>query len=194
MITVRHALLGAIAALLAVSASTGQAAPASMAATRSRLSSELPAGVTLAKASIDQTAGAVKSAVAKDTDDATEILRVAIMSKEPKQGQGKLPCKDVAKLTRAAIASDNAAASQLIDTAASLHPECSGELNDLLGANNGAADANGAGLFAPADAYGFGVGFGPGFPGAPGFVGSAPSGGFALPPASPAPATPTTNT
>ena len=30
---------------------------------------------------------------------------------------------------------------------------------------------------------GFGAGSGPGFPGAPGFVGSAPSGGFALPPA-----------
>lgn len=192
MITVRRALLGAVAALLAVSASAVHAAP-SMAAVRSRLSSELPAGVTLAKASIDQTAGAVRAAVAKDIDDATEILRTAIISKEPKQGQGKLPCKDVAKLTRAAIASDNAGASQLIDTAASLHPECSGELNDLLGSVNG-TDVNGAGLFAPSDTYGFGVGFGPGFPGAPGFVGSAPSGGFALPPASPAPATPTTNT
>ena len=37
-------------------------------------------------------------------------------------------------------------------------------------------------LGALGDDPGFGVGFGPGFPGAPGFVGSAPSGGFALPP------------
>ena len=192
MITVRRALLGAIAALLAVSASNAQAAPASMAATRSKLSSELPAGVSLARASIDQTAGAVKAAVGKDQTDATEILRVAIMSKEPKQGEGKLACRDVAKLTRAAIASDSAAASQLVDTASSLHPECADELNSLLGGANTGNDSAGAGLFAPADDYGFGVGFGPGFPGAPGFVGSAPSGGFALPPAN-NPTTPTTN-
>ena len=80
----------------------------------------------------------------------------------------------------------------MVDTAASLHPECADDLNSLLGGPNG-TETNGAGLFGPAESYGFGVGFGPGFPGAPGFVGSAPSGGFALPPASPAPVTSTVN-
>ena len=78
-----------------------------------------------------------------------------------------------------------------MDTASSLHPECADELNKLV--NNTGSEVNGAGLYAPADDYGFGVGFGPGFPGAPGFVGSAPSGGFALPPATPPQTTNTTN-
>ncbi len=38
------------------------------------------------------------------------------------------------------------------------------------------------GSFATDDYGGFGVGFGPGFPGSPGFTGSAPSGAIALPP------------
>ena len=181
MISARRALLSAFAAVLAVAATTAHAAE-SAAAARSQLSAELPAGVSLAKASIDQTAGAVRAAVAKDTADATELLRVAIMSKEPKQGRGKLACADVAKLTRSAIASDSAAASQLVDTAASLHPECADDLNALLGTNTGDL-SSGAGLNGPAEEYGFGVGFGPGFPGSPGFVGSTPSGAFALPPA-----------
>ena len=189
MTSARRALLSAIAAVLAVSATSAYAASISMAAARSKLSSELPAGVSLAKASVDQTAGAVRSAVSKDTSDATDLLRAAIMAKEPKQGHGRLSCPDVDKLTRAAIASDALDASKLVDTASSLHPECADDLATLVNAGSGDA-TTGAGLFAPADTYGFGVGFGPGFPGAPGFVGSAPSGGFALPPATPAPATP----
>ena len=192
MISARRALLSAIAAVLAVTATTAHAAATiSMAAARNKLASELPAGVSLSKASVDQTAGAVRSAVSKDSADATDLLRAAIMAKEPKQGQGKLSCPDVDKLTRAAIASDAQDASKLVDTASSLHPECADDLAKLVNAAPGDA-SNGAGLFAPADDYGFGVGFGPGFPGAPGFVGSAPSGGFALPPASPSPATPVT--
>ena len=181
MISARRTLLGAAVVLLTAAASSAQAAE-SAAAIRSQLASELPAGVSLAKASIDQTAGAVRGAVAKDKTDATEILRVAIISKEPKQGRGKLACADVAKLTRAAIASDSGDASQLVDTAASLHPECADELNSLLGTAASVSD-NTPGLFGPSEEYGFGIGFGPGFPGSPGFVGSPPSGAIALPPA-----------
>ena len=189
MISARRTLLGAAAVLLTAVASSSAAESA--AAARSQLASELPAGVSLAKANIDQTAGAVRGAVAKDMANATEILRVAIMSKEPKQGRGKLSCADVTKLTRAAIASDSAAASQLVDTASSLHPECADDLSSLLStaANNGASTA---GVFGPSEEYGFGIGFGPGFPGSPGFVGSPPSGAFALPPA-PNPVTSVTN-
>ena len=189
MISARRTLLGAAVVLLTAAASSAQAAE-SAAAARSQLASELPAGVSLAKASVDQTAGAVRGAVAKDKTDATEILRVAIMSKEPKSG--KLPCADVNKLTRAAIASDAGAASQLVDTASSLHPECADDLNSLLSTAASNTD-NTPGLFGPSEEYGFGIGFGPGFPGSPGFVGSPPSGAIALPPA-PNPTPPTGNT
>ena len=73
--------------------------------------------------------------------------------------------------------------------ALSLHPECSDTLNALLTTevtNNNAPN----GFDTPGDLYGgFGVGFGPGFPGSPGFTGSPPSGAIALPPVS----NPTTN-
>ena len=52
------------------------------------------------------------------------------------------------------------------------------DYKDRAGAPVAGISDLGAGLGDP----GFGVGFGPGFPGAPGFVGSAPTGGFALPP------------
>ncbi len=176
----RRALLCAIAAVLAVAAPTVHAA-SDTAAARNMLNRELGPSLTLAKASIDQTAGAVKSAVAQNIGMATSILEAAIMAKEPKQGHGRLPCKDIEKLTRAAIASDSGDASKLLEMASSLAPECADTLNALL-TNPETGDA--AGLYGPAEDFGFGIGFGPGFPGSPGFVGSAPSGAIALPPVS----------
>lgn len=50
-------------------------------------------------------------------------------------------------------------------------------------ADNASLNQNSPDLFDPAlETSGFGVGFGPGFPGSPGFTGSSPSGAIALPP------------
>lgn len=183
-------LTWAFAALLAVGTAPTIHAASDSAAARSKLSSQLPAGVLLAKASCDQTAGAVRAAVAKDTEMASSILISGILARTPKQGHGELACECVVKLTRAAIASDNQQASMLVETASSLRPDCADALNNLLAAG---ATSDVPGLFNTADDYAFGVGFGPGFPGSPGFVGSPPSGSVALPPPSPTPVTSAAN-
>lgn len=188
-ISASRGLTWAFAALLAVAATPSIYAVSDSAAARSKLSAELPAGVTLAKASCDQTAGAIKEAVAKDTGMASSILASGIMARTPKQGHGELSCECLMKLTRAAVASDVQQASMLVDLATSMRPDCADSLNSLLAGGNG---TNTPGLFNTADDYAFGIGFGPGFPGSPGFVGSPPSGAVALPAASPTPVTSST--
>ncbi len=118
-----------------------------------------------------------------------EILTAAVRAKTPKVGD--IRCDDLAKLTRAAVAADSQQASQLVERASSLRPDCADELNNLLVTN--AANPETPGLFNIEDAYAFGIGFGPGFPGSPGFVGSPPSGSVSLPGASPTPVTSATN-
>ena len=150
--------------------------------------------LTLRQASIAQTVKALHEAVLQHHDDALDLLRIAILAKTPKQGDGELSCEDLRRLVQAACTAAVDKTSQLVDLANSLHPDCADSLQDLLGASGDGLGANGNG--GPGDGGigdGFGVGFGPGFPGAPGFVGSAPSGGFALPPASPAPVTAVAN-
>ena len=182
------------------------AGAATDAANASALRSGLPAGVTLARASIKQTASALREAVVQHHDDALDLLRIAVLAKTPKQGHGQLPCPDLRRLVEAAATAAPDKTSQLVDLANSLDPDCADGLQDLLaGANGLGAGGNGLGpgsdgLGADGDGggYGFGVGFGPGFPGSPGFVGSVPSGGGVLPPAvlptpSPAPVTPIAN-
>ena len=189
-----HGLTWAFAALLAVATTPTIHAATESAAARSRISSELPAGVSLARASVDQTAAAVRSAVSKDPGMGESILTTAIMAKTPKQGQGQLSCENLTKLTRAAVASDMKQASMLVERASSMRPDCADSLNNLLvaGANN-QTNTDVPGLFDTADDYAFGSGFGPGFPGSPGFVGSPPSGSVALPAPSPTPVTSSMN-
>lgn len=191
MTSASRGLTWAFAALLAVAATPTIHAASDSAAARSKLNSELPAGVTLARASCDQTAGAIKEAVAKDTGMAGSILASGIMARTPKQGHGELSCECLMKLTRAAIASDQQQASMLVQMASSMRPDCADALNNLLA--GGADTTDTPGLFNAADIYAFGVGFGPGFPGSPGFVGSPPSGSVALPPPAGTPVTNMTN-
>ena len=151
--------------------------------------SHLPANLTLRQASIKQTAVALHEAVLQHHADALDLLRIAILAKTPKQGDGELSCEDLRRLVQAACTAAVDMTGRLVDLADSIHPDCADSLQDLFGVGSDALGANGEG--GPSD--GFGVGFGPGFPGAPGFVGSEPSGGFALPPASPAPVTSVAN-
>lgn len=187
------AVLLAVALLL-----TPHARAATDAANAKALRSNLPAGVTLARATIPQTVAALHAAVLQHHDDALDLLRIAVLAKTPKQNDGRLPCPDLRRLVQAACTAAPDKTSQLVELANTLDPDCADGLQDLLA---GAADGLGrAGGNGPDGADGgdglgdgFGVGFGPGFPGAPGFVGSAPGSGFALPPASPAPVTPAAN-
>ena len=179
----------AFAAVLAVAMPAAHSAWAvADSATAKMLGAQLPAGVTLAKASISQTAAAVSAAVSQRPDKAVDIVQVAIMAKTPKQGHGELSCDNLLKIAKAGISAAPDKSSEIVQMAASLHPECADALNSLVATAN-----NGSGLYGAADDYAFGVGFGPGFPGSPGFVGSAPSGAFALPPVTPKPVTSTTN-
>lgn len=164
----------ACAAVLAVVLT---AAPCAHAATdtanASVLRANLPPNLTLKQASIAQMVKALHEAVVQHHDDAVDLLRIAVLAKTPKQGDGLLSCEDLIRLVRAATTAATDKTSQLIDMGASLHPECADSLQNLLaGADALGEDAG----------NGFGIGFGPGFPGSPGFVGSAPSGAFALPP------------
>ena len=62
-----------------------------------------------------------------------------------------------------------------------MQPGCADSLNALVANPTSTSNAP-SGFDTPQDLYGgFGVGFGPGFPGSPGFTGSTPSGAIALP-------------
>ncbi len=121
----------------------------------------------------------------------------------------KLPCAWVAALLHASVAAAPEKASSLLELAGSLYPDCADTLQKVVelfddknvvddkngpasasstatnptAANQGNTDPNGLNLDDPQvrDSNTAGGGFGPGFPGAPGFVGSAPAGGVALP-------------
>ena len=169
-----------------------QAHGATDTANAAAIRSHLPTNLTLRQASIAQMVKALHEAVLQHHDDALDLLRIAVLAKTPKQGDGELSCEDLRRLVQAACTAATDKTSQLVELANSLHPDCADSLQDLLGASGDAFGANG-GNASGENGDGFGVGFGPGFPGAPGFVGSAPSGGFALPPASPAPVTSVAN-
>ena len=135
------------------------------------------------------------------------------------KGAASRSCDFVLQVFKAALRAAPDQASALTDIAMAIDPECVDSLTLALqvqthpvaaydykdrpdfkdrsdykdragapvaGINNSAGEADDLGF---GDGFGLG-GFGPGFPGAPGFVGSAPSGGFALPPvALPSPVT-----
>ena len=170
----------ALAACLALGALPAPAVHAATdAANAAALSTNLPPSVTLAKASVDQVAKALHEAVIQHHDDAVDLLKIAILAKTPKQGHGELSCPDLKKLVRAATSAATDKASQLVDMAASLHPECADDLQEMLAGALGGDEAGGLA--------------GPGFPGSPGFVGSPPNGAVALPTPAVPPVTSVTN-
>ena len=181
--------LAAIAAVALPGVTPTWAAPRSAAA--KLLSSQLPEGVTLAYASVPQTAKALRAAASERPEMAPSLTQTAVLARTPRQGQGELSCADLNKIVSGGVNGAPSQSNEIVQMALSLHPECADSLNAFLTS----APANNApnGFDTPQDIYGgFGVGFGPGFPGSPGFTGSPPSGAIALPPAA-NPVTPNQN-
>lgn len=162
----------------------------SSAATVTLLKSELPSGVTLSSASVSQISSALRAAITSHPESAVSLTEVAILAKTPKKGQGTLSCRSLTKIVSASVSAAPDKSSETVEMALSMHPQCADALNALLsepGTNQVAPRTiNGNapdGFNTASDEYGgFGVGFGPGFPGSPGFSGSTPSGAIALPP------------
>lgn len=159
----------------------------SSAGTVQALKSQLPAGVTLANASIPETASALGAAVSANPSSAVGLTEVAILAKTPRKGKGKLSVASLVEIVKAAIQAAPQEASDIVQMALTLHPEAADALNALLTTPPPSPSSLGGnapdGFNTPNDEYaGFGVGFGPGFPGSPGFTGSPPSGAIALPP------------
>ena len=130
----------------------------------------MPANIRPSQVDCETLAHAVRHATLAHHRDAPAILSAALTGGADHQR----PCACVERIFRASIAAAPDETSALLEMASALYPDCA----DTLGAALNNLDADGASL----DGAGFGVGFGPGFPGAPGFTGSAPSGGLVLPP------------
>ncbi len=164
---------------------------ASDAADAAAIQSNLPANVTLQQASIKQVAAALHETILQHPNDALDILRIAILAKTPRRGDGDRSCKDRCQLVQAACTAALDRTSKLVELASSLCPDCADSLQNLLVVLRN--DRNGV---ESRDVIGFGVGFGPGLPGAPSFVGPTANGsavGGPLPPPSPPPITPVAN-
>jgi hypothetical protein len=133
------------------------------------LSSDLPAGLTLKKASVEQVGDALYTAATQKPDMVLGLLEVAIVSKRPRDRE-ELPCPDLRILLHKAMAAVPDKSRELLELALTLDPGCTDSLNAQLDE-------------AFEKVYGFGAGLGSNFPGSPGFTGSAPGGATALPPA-----------
>ena len=171
----RRGLPWAMAALMVVALPVTHSSWAAVDGAGRLLNSELPAGVSLKHATLDQTYDAVHAAVAAHPDMATSIVQTAIMVKANKNGGTN--CTAVRQIANAAMTAAKDRSSEILQMALSVAPDCADALNQVL-------DDQAVNTYdAPTDLYGgFGVGFGPGFPGSPGFTGSPPSGAIALPP------------
>ena len=160
-------------------------APSARAASASAnlISANLPAGVTLSRATVTQTATALGAAVSQSPAQAATLTRSALLAKSSKKR--KLSSDSVVELVQAALIAAPKFTNDIIQVALTLFPEYADALN-ALAANPEEPIRHGNGpdgFVNPTDQYGgFGVGFGPGFPGSPGFTGSTPSGAIALPP------------
>lgn len=168
--------IGSVLALAAALAISGvqQLAAVAGTSTSELLAAELPSGVTIASAPTPVLATALKGAIRKRTDQAVPLLRVALLSRGKKRSandkggadysKGGRSDADVIELTRAAIEAAPDQAQALVEEAIAISPGSASALQALLG---------GGDFNAP-----LGGGFtGPGFVGAPGFVGSGPGGG-----------------
>ena len=110
------------------------------------------------------------------------MTEAALVAKTKSKGK-KLSAAEVKTIVSAAFNAAPDESSDILQMALAIYPQYADELNGLA-ANPGSAPVNNApdGFNTPQDLYGgFGVGFGPGFPGSPGFTGSTPSGAIALP-------------
>lgn len=180
----RVGLSYAFAALLVVAApgvGSTFAAASSTSSTR-LLSSKLPQGLTLRKASLDQTAEALKAAATDRPDLAVALLQAAVSS-HSKDGKFEGDCEALLKFVQSAADGAPKKLRELSEAADALAPECASTLDKYLtDANLPGLDSDPNSVTGDVGAGGFGAGFGPGFPGSPGFIGSAPGGTLALPP------------
>ena len=164
----------------------------------------IPSRVTLLTARCEQLIIAVGKTTLAYPADTLSILHAALtrgVVKKKGHGEGEaealLPCTCARRIFLASVAAAPRRASDILDLATLLYPDCTPEFAAALQAydsgtrtKQGAGDPSGLeGFESPmgtsldgGDTGGFGVGFGPGFPGSPGFTGSGPSGGIALPP------------
>ena len=181
------------------------------------LSAQLPSGKTIAQTDCEQLCRVVGRVTLTHRADAVAILSAALtggVKKDASHAPAKRSCECVTRLFRVAVHAAPTQSSALLDAASALCPECADELAAALRQGddkNVVDDKNGPAHAAAADPatnnptglgnndpavdgdlsdrnYG-GLGFGPGFPGSPGFVGSSPSGAIALPGSTPVPTT-----
>ena len=185
---------GAVWAMAVVLAGAPLANAASGPSNAQLLKAQLPSGETLTAAPIKDVEAAVTAAVLKRPEAADQFVKLAILAKTPKHHA--IDCPLVKDIVAAAVKAAPAKAREISEMANALVPDCADSIYDALGApapTGGASAANVPGA-APAEGdSGFGAGFGPGFPGSPGFSGSSPSGGFALPTPVPPAVTSTVN-
>ena len=134
------------------------------------LRAELPAKMTIPQTDCELLARAVRRATLGHRREAPVILAAALAG----DAGHPRPCACVERLFRASVAAAPGAANALLETTEALYPDCA----DALEAGLDHPDADDASM----NDAGFGVGFGPGFPGSPSFTGSPPSAGLALPP------------
>ncbi len=150
-------------------------------------------------------------------------LSAGLDQSDPKHRVGRRPCACVVRIFRNVLIVAPDMASTLLETASAVYPECADALTetvDRMGDKNpldgkdrgpgagqrtppatntgvgndpgtGAADPGMDGDLGSRDLAG--LGFSPGFPGTPGFVGSSASGGTALPPPTAPPVTSVVN-
>ncbi len=131
--------------------------------------------------------------MAKNPDLAVRLTEAAIKARESKKSG--LSCSQLRSLVDAAISAAPGKSREIVEAAMAMKPECGEELNRSVGAGRVGPQGGILGTVGqnPTDeAQGFGAGLGSGFPGSPGFIGSAPSGAFAFPPVAVASLTPTT--
>ncbi len=166
------------------------------------LQAQLPAGATIPKSDCETLAHAVDRATTAHRNDAPAILKAALtngnVEEETLRKEDKRSCECVAHIVRASVQASPAHASEALEMATALYPECAEALAAVLdAAKKDLASAydfkdfkdHGGAINQPVAGITSGIGdpasgLGPGFPGAPGFGGSSPSGGFALPPPS----------
>lgn len=156
-----------------------------------KLGAELPAGVTLRTAKLSQTVEALGKAVAATPESAVALTDAAISAESSKK-RG-LSCAGLRSLVDAASASAPGKSREIVESAMSMKPECSQELNGSLNAPRTGSIIGAVGDEPTLAAQGFGAGLGAGFAGSPGFIGSSPSGATAFPPVVVTPLTNVTN-
>ncbi len=166
----------------------------------------IPSRVTLLTARCEHLIIAVGKTTLAHPADTLSILHAALtrgVVKKKGHGEGEaealLPCTCARQIFLASVAAAPRRVSDILDLATLLYPDCTPEFAEALQAydsgirtGQGTGDPSGSTDFnspmgvsisgGDNDTGGFGVGFGPGFPGSPGFTGSGPSGGIALPP------------